>query len=67
VTAITAKLPFPAWFLAVLRTLGGLVVLLAVISTLLFFMLRLAGDPAYILAGADASPDQIAAIRAHYG
>ncbi len=66
-TAITAKLPFPVWVFAVLRILGGLVVLLAVISTLLFFMLRLAGDPAYILAGADASPDQIAAIRAHYG
>ena len=34
---------------------------------MLFFLLRLTGDPALILAGPDASPDQLAAIRAQYG
>jgi peptide/nickel transport system permease protein len=35
--------------------------------TLLFFLLRLTGDPAIVIAGPDAAPDQIAAIRAEYG
>lgn len=44
-----------------------LAVLLVGTSTVLFFLLRLTGDPALILAGPDAAPDQLAAIRTEYG
>lgn len=44
-----------------------LAALLFALTTLLFFLLRAAGDPAYVLAGQDASAEQIAAIRAEYG
>ncbi len=44
-----------------------LVVLLGIISTTLFFLLRLSGDPAILLAGQGASPKTIAAIRSDYG
>lgn len=50
-----------------LRRLFDLFVLLVSVSTLLFFALRLAGDPTLIMAGADATPEQLAAIRAQYG
>ena len=50
-----------------LRRLVELVAMLAGLATLLFFLLRLAGDPAYVLAGQDATPEQVAAIRAEYG
>ncbi len=43
-----------------------LVVLLATVAVL-FFMLRLTGDPAVIMAGADATPAQLAEIRVAYG
>ncbi len=43
------------------------VLLLAGISTLLFFLLRLAGDPIILLAGEDAPPETVEAIRAEYG
>ena len=52
---------------AVLPQLGKLLVLLFTISTLLFFLLRHAGDPAYVLAGVGATPEQLAAIRLQYG
>jgi peptide/nickel transport system permease protein len=51
----------------VLKRLRDLLFLLLGITTALFFMLRLAGDPVTVLAGADASPEQIAALRAEYG
>jgi peptide/nickel transport system permease protein len=51
----------------VLQQLTRLVVLIFMVTTLLFFMLRLAGDPALVLAGNDATPEQLAAIRAQYG
>lgn len=51
----------------VLQQLTRLVVLLFMVTTLLFFMLRLAGDPALVLAGNDATPEQLEAIRAQYG
>jgi peptide/nickel transport system permease protein len=41
--------------------------LLLAVTTLLFFLLRLAGDPAILLAGADATPEQVAAIRTANG
>lgn len=44
-----------------------LVVLLGTISTTLFLLLRLSGDPAVLLAGEGAGPETIAAIRTEYG
>lgn len=41
--------------------------LLFFVTTLLFFLLRLAGDPAVVLAGSDATPEQLKAIRVQYG
>lgn len=51
----------------IVTKLRQLLVLLITLSTLLFFLLRLAGDPALVLAGLDASPEQLVAIRAEYG
>lgn len=47
--------------------LAELVTLLILISTVLFFLLRLGGDPATMLAGENADPEVVAQIRAHYG
>ena len=47
--------------------LRDLVVLLLALVTLLFVLLPLAGDPAQVMAGMDATPAQIDAIRAKYG
>ncbi|WP_420241502.1 ABC transporter permease [Roseiterribacter gracilis] len=44
-----------------------LIALLLVVGTVLFFLLRLAGDPAAVLAGQGATPEQIIAIRQAYG
>src|SRR5512142_8303 len=43
------------------------VLVLAGVSTALFFLLRLSGDPASILAGPAASPQIIAALRQQMG
>ena len=51
-------------FLAWVR---DLVVLLLGATTVLFFLLRLSGDPAIVMAGPDASTEQIDEIRAQYG
>lgn len=51
---------------ALLRQLGSLGVLLVVTVTLLFFTLRLTGDPAVIIAGEFATPESLAAIRERY-
>lgn len=45
----------------------NLAVLILVVSTVLFFLLRLTGDPAAVLAGPDATAEQLAAIRRAYG
>lgn len=50
-----------------LALLLDLAVLLFAAATLLFFLLRLTGDPAVMLAGPDATPAQLTAIRHHYG
>lgn len=50
-----------------LRLVRDLAVLLLGTLTLLFFLLRLTGDPALMLAGPDATEEQVAAIRAEYG
>lgn len=52
---------------AIMPPIAKLALLLFVVSTLLFFLLRQAGDPAYVLAGASASPEQLALIREQYG
>ena len=44
-----------------------LFVLLLGVSTLLFFLLRLTGDPAAVLAGETGDAEQLALIRAQYG
>jgi peptide/nickel transport system permease protein len=53
------------------RTLGKrffeLLVLLFAISTLLFFLLRLTGDPAAVLAGETGDEEQLELIRKQYG
>ena len=52
---------------ALTRRLGQLVVLLFSISTLLFFLLRLSGDPATVLAGENADPEFLAHVERQYG
>jgi peptide/nickel transport system permease protein len=53
------------------RLLAGrllnLAILIVALTTLLFFLLRATADQAVMLAGADATPEQVAAIRAQYG
>jgi peptide/nickel transport system permease protein len=44
-----------------------LLILVFGISTLLFFLLRLTGDPALVLVGDLASPEQVEQVRAFYG
>ncbi len=56
-----------AWAGFGLAKLRDLAVLLFALATLLFFLLRAAGDPALVLAGPEATPEAIAAIRAEYG
>ena len=51
----------------VARRTGQLVIVLLAVSSLLFVLLHLSGDPASTLAGQDASPATIAAIRAQLG
>jgi peptide/nickel transport system permease protein len=51
-----------------LRRLGGVLVILLVVSLIVFSLLQLApGDPALIVAGADATAEQVAAVRANLG
>jgi peptide/nickel transport system permease protein len=47
--------------------LAQLVIVLWVISSLLFFLVRLTGDPAELLAGENARPETIEQIRKAYG
>lgn len=50
------------------RRLGRLLLTVLIISTLIFFVIRvIPGDPALIIAGLDASEEDIAAIRATLG
>lgn len=44
-----------------------LVLVILGLSTLVFFLLRLSGDPALVVAGPDATPEQIEAINQKYG
>jgi ABC-type dipeptide/oligopeptide/nickel transport system permease component len=53
------------------RTIGGTVLRLALtvlgLITLLFFLVRLSGDPAAVMAGPSATPEQLDAIREDLG
>ena len=49
------------------KRLIELAILLIAITTLLFFLLRLSGDPAAVLAGEEATPEQVEVIRQFYG
>jgi peptide/nickel transport system permease protein len=52
----------------VLRRLGRLLATVWLISTIIFFVIRvIPGDPALVIAGVDASAEDIAAIRARIG
>jgi ABC-type dipeptide/oligopeptide/nickel transport system permease component len=53
--------------LAALSWLRDLLVLAVGTTTLLFVLLRLAGDPAIVLAGPDATEEQLSAVRAEFG
>ncbi len=51
-----------------LRRFGRLVLTVLLISTIVFMVIRvIPGDPALVVAGIDASPEDIAAIRAKLG
>jgi peptide/nickel transport system permease protein len=52
----------------VAHRLASLIVVMALVGVCVFLLLHLApGDPAAIIAGDNATPDQIASIRAHLG
>ena len=51
-----------------LKRLGRLLLTVLLISTIVFFVIRvIPGDPALVIAGMDASPESVAAIRAKIG
>jgi peptide/nickel transport system permease protein len=50
-----------------LRWVRDLILLMVGTTSILFFLLRLSGDPAVVLAGPDATEEQLHAIRAEYG
>jgi len=51
-----------------LKRLGRLLLTVLLISTIIFFVIRvIPGDPALVIAGLDASPENVAAIRARIG
>jgi peptide/nickel transport system permease protein len=47
--------------------LRKLLFLVLTVGTALFFLLRTTGDPAYVIAGMGATPEQLAAVREQYG
>lgn len=51
----------------ILVRLGVALSVLAAVSVITFALLRLAGDPAIALAGPDAAPEEVQAIREAYG
>lgn len=58
---------WPAIREALSKRLIELAILLFAITTLLFFLLRLSGDPAAVLAGEEADAELVALIRQRYG
>lgn len=55
-------------WISLARRLGGLLVVLFLVATMVFFLTRLApGDPAAIMLGDQASPEDVARLRATFG
>jgi len=52
---------------SVLRGAGGLLALLFGLTTILFFLLRVTGDPASMLIGPEATPEQVESVKRAYG
>lgn len=50
-----------------LKRLGLTLLVLVTVSIITFALMRLAGDPAVAIAGAEASAEEIAAVRVEYG
>jgi peptide/nickel transport system permease protein len=65
VTARSLKSTAASWLAP--HWLASLAVVLIATMTVLFFLVRLTGDPAILLAGPDASPVQLQQIREAYG
>lgn len=65
-TVTTGRIRWRRGLTVLARRLGSLAALLVVTVTLLFFALRLTGDPAVVIAGDFATPESLAAIRARY-
>ncbi len=56
------------FLLFALKRLGRLLLTVLLISTIIFFVIRvIPGDPALVIAGVDASAEDVAAIRARIG
>ncbi|MEZ5408321.1 MAG: ABC transporter permease [Acidimicrobiales bacterium] len=51
----------------VLRRVGASVVTLLLLSVTIFLLVRATGDPARVYAGAEASEEEVAAVRADFG
>lgn len=66
-TSARARRRTPARVAAPLRLLVRLAITLLGLLTLLFFLVRLSGDPAGVLAGPSATPAEIEAVRAGLG
>ncbi len=61
-------MPAVRFLLFAARRLGRLLLTVLLASTIIFFVIRvIPGDPALVIAGVDASPEAIAAIRASLG
>ena len=55
-------------WISLARRLGGLLVVLFLVATMVFFLTRLApGDPAAIMLGDQATPEDVARLRATFG
>ncbi|PSC03849.1 peptide ABC transporter [Alsobacter soli] len=55
-------------WLSFARRIGGLLVVMFLVATMVFFLTRLApGDPAALMLGDQATPEDIAKLRAVYG
>src|SRR5687768_7446037 len=53
---------------AILKRLGGMTIVLALVVTLVFVIVRVTpGDPAAVMLGSDATPEDIAQLRTRMG
>lgn len=53
---------------ALLRRLGGMIVVLAIVATVVFVIVRVTpGDPAAVMLGSDATPEDVAQLRHQMG